>query len=57
MDRKKFIRNSLIAAAAGITVPGMLKAKRVNNKISDYDKMIDQVGFNHLPRRQGGPTK
>jgi quercetin 2,3-dioxygenase len=52
MDRKKFIRNSLIAAAAGIASPGILKAKSIKVKNSDYDKMMHQVGFNHLPNKE-----
>lgn len=52
MDRKKFIRNSLIAAAAGITAPGMLNAKTLKERKSDYEKLMNQVGFNHLPNKE-----
>jgi redox-sensitive bicupin YhaK (pirin superfamily) len=52
MDRKKFIRNSLMAAAAGITLPGMLAARQSKVNDSTYDKLMHQVGFNHLPNKE-----
>ncbi len=49
MDRKKFIKKSLLAGIASISTPAILKASNVKVKHSDYDKFLDQVGFNHLP--------
>ncbi|WP_185140174.1 pirin family protein [Reichenbachiella versicolor] len=47
MRRKDFIKKSLIATAAGATVPSLL-----NGKESTYNRLIDQVGFNHLPNKE-----
>ena len=52
MDRKDFLKKSLIATAATVAVPTMLKAKNVKLKESTYDKLMDQVGFNHLPNQE-----
>lgn len=50
MDRKKFIKKSLIAGLAGAILPGSMKA--ANKKESTYDKLMDQVGFNHMPNHK-----
>ena len=52
MDRKDFLKKSLIATAATVAVPTMLKAKNVKLKESTYYKLMDQVGFNHLPNQE-----
>ena len=50
MNRKKFLRNSLLGML-GITAGGKLLA--VDNKEeSTYDKLLNQVGFNHLPNKE-----
>ena len=49
MDRKKFIKKSLLGAAGIVAGTSTLRAKNVKLKHSTYDKMIEQVGFNHLP--------
>jgi redox-sensitive bicupin YhaK (pirin superfamily) len=49
MDRKKFLKQALLAGAAGAMLPPVLKAGSINPKNSDYDLMMEQVGFNHLP--------
>lgn len=48
MDRKNFIKNSIIAATAAIIAPSSLKAK---NR-STYDKLMEPIGFNHLPNKE-----
>ena len=50
MDRKNFIKKSLIAGLTGAVLPTTIKA--TNSKESTYDKLIDQVGFNHLPNQK-----
>ena len=50
MDRKNFIKKSLIAGLAGAVLPTTTKAE--SSKNSTYDKLIDQVGFNHLPNEK-----
>jgi redox-sensitive bicupin YhaK (pirin superfamily) len=52
MDRKDFIRKTLLGAA-GIAAGGSaLKANEKKIK-STYDKLMQQVGFNHLPAKSG----
>jgi redox-sensitive bicupin YhaK (pirin superfamily) len=46
MKRKKFIKNVLLGSAASIAGAKVLKSS------STYDKLIDQVGFNHLPNHE-----
>ena len=47
MDRKKFIRSALL----GFTGTALGKSK-ILKKHSDYDRMMAQVGFNHLPNKE-----
>jgi redox-sensitive bicupin YhaK (pirin superfamily) len=52
MDRKKFIKQSLLGAA-GVAAGGtILGAKNPEAVQSTYDKLMDQVGFNHLPNKE-----
>ena len=50
MDRKNFIKKTLIAGLASSIIPAVAKAK--NSEKSTYDKLIEQVGFNHLPNKK-----
>lgn len=52
MDRKNFIKKSLVAGLAGTILPSVINAKETNKKKSTYDRLIDQVGFNHLPNQK-----
>lgn len=52
MDRKNFIKKSLTMGLAGIAAPNVLMAKNVKLKHSDYDKLMHQIGFNHLPNKE-----
>lgn len=52
MDRKEFLKKSLIAGSVVNLTPGLLKADNVRLKESTYDKLMDQVGFNHLPNKE-----
>ena len=47
MDRKNFIKKSLMAGLAGTILPATAKA--ASSHQSTYDKLMEQVGFNHLP--------
>ena len=47
MDRKKFIKKSLLASTLGALAPSLLKAE---NKVKTNIKK--QVGFNHLPNKE-----
>ncbi len=49
MDRKDFIKKSILGAAGLGLTASQLKAE---NTPSTYDKLMDQVGFNHLPNEE-----
>ena len=51
MKRKDFLKKSMALSAIGVTIPSILKAKKPT-ATSTYDKMIEQVGFNHLPNNE-----
>lgn len=46
MNRKKFLKNLALGASAGILIPSAV----ASNKRSTYDKLMSQVGFNHIPK-------
>ena len=50
MKRKDFLKKSMLLSAIS-AVPSILSAKKPTT-ISTYDKMIKQVGFNHLPNNE-----
>ncbi len=52
MDRKNFIKKSLLGAAGIVGSNTLLNAKNLRPKHSTYDKMMEQVGFNHLPNNE-----
>jgi len=52
MDRKNFLKKTLVAGVAGALVPSLLNAKNVKVKKSDYDHFMKKVGFNHLPNKE-----
>ena len=51
MKRKDFIKKSATLSAIGLSSPLILKANK-QEKISTYDKLKNQVGFNHLPNNE-----
>jgi len=51
MNRKKFLKNALMASVAGIVTPQVLKATNSDSTKSSYDTLMEQVGFNHLPNK------
>ena len=51
MNRKKFLKNALMASVAGIVTPQVLKATNSDSTKSTYDTLMEQVGFNHLPNK------
>lgn len=50
MDRKKFIKNSILTAAAAFVAPSVVNAS--SGKKSTYDKLMEPIGFNHLPNKE-----
>ncbi len=52
MDRKNFIKKSLLGVAGVAAGNSVLNAKNAETKNSTYDKLMKQVGFNHLPNQE-----
>ena len=52
MKRKDFLKKSLALGAVGIAAPTIINANNKNVNSSTYDKLIDQVGFNHMPNEE-----
>ena len=52
MDRKKFLKKTLLGAAGVAAGSSNLQAANATNKKSTYDKLMEQVGFNHLPNQE-----
>lgn len=52
MNRKKFLKKSLLGAAGIVTGQTVLKANNTKPKESTYDRLMSQVGFNHLPNQK-----
>ncbi|MEM9544729.1 MAG: pirin family protein [Bacteroidota bacterium] len=52
MDRKDFIKKSLLAGIAGSMLPAAAKGDNSTAKNSTYSKLMDQVGFNHVPNQK-----
>lgn len=57
MDRKNFIKKSLLGAAGIATANAGLKASEETVKESGFDKVMKQVGFNHIPADAGLTNK
>ncbi len=49
MDRKKFLKKAALGTIATIAGSKIANAKDEMPSKSTYDKLMDQVGFNHLP--------
>ena len=52
MDRKDFIKKTVAAGVVGLTAPSVLKASNIKLKKSDYDALMEPVGFNHIPNKE-----
>ncbi|MEL6843619.1 MAG: pirin family protein [Bacteroidota bacterium] len=57
MDRKKFLKKSLLGVAGVAAASTRLKAKNAEPKDSTYNKLMHQVGFNHLPNEEVSAMK
>ena len=51
MKRKDFLKKSMALGALGMAAPTVLSAKKPTYN-STYDKMMEQVGYNHLPNNE-----
>ena len=52
MDRKKFLKNSLLGVVGLAAGAKSVEAGIDKPYHSTYDKLMDQVGFNHLPNKE-----
>ncbi|HTO16797.1 MAG TPA: pirin family protein [Edaphocola sp.] len=52
MDRKRFIKSTILTGIAGAFAPKLLKAENNSSPESTYDTLMQQVGFNHLPNKK-----
>lgn len=52
MERKDFVKKSMLGIAASTLSIATIPAMKVRPKKSDYDEMMKQVGFNHLPNKE-----
>ena len=50
MDRKTFVKSTILGVAAAAT--GTSIALGEDKKQSTYDKLMQQVGYNHLPNKE-----
>ena len=51
MERKDFIKNTILTVVFGAIAPRVLSAKNNKTIKSTYDTLMEQVGFNHLPNK------
>ncbi|MEM9819542.1 MAG: pirin family protein [Bacteroidota bacterium] len=52
MNRKNFIKQSILGAVGVAAGTSALKAEDKTSEQSTYDRLIEQVGFNHLPNKE-----
>ncbi|MEM6806303.1 MAG: pirin family protein [Bacteroidota bacterium] len=52
MDRKEFLKKSLLTGAAAGMASALGNVSNIKVKNSTYDQMLKQVGFNHLPNKE-----
>ena len=57
MDRKNFLKKTLLGTAGLVAGASSLKAANTKSKKSTYDKLMEQVGFNHLPAEKESLNK
>ena len=57
MDRKNFLKKTLLGTAGLVAGASSLKASNTKSKKSTYDKLMEQVGFNHLPAEKESLNK
>lgn len=52
MERKDFLKNALLTGVVAAIAPQAINAKNEKIKGSTFDKLMQQVGFNHLPNKE-----
>lgn len=51
MKRKEFLKKALLGGVATAIAPQILRSTSTTSTKSTYDKLMNQVGFNHLPNK------
>ncbi|MEN8928568.1 MAG: hypothetical protein ABF240_06875, partial [Flavobacteriales bacterium] len=51
MKRKEFLKKAILGGVATVIAPQVLKSTTNTPTKSTYDKLMNQVGFNHLPNK------
>lgn len=52
MNRKNFLKQSILGAAGVAAGTSLIKGAASATPTSTYDRLMDQVGFNHLPNKE-----
>lgn len=52
MERKEFIKTALLTSTIGVIAPNWLQAKSNTPVPSTFNRLMHQVGFNHLPNKE-----
>tara|TARA_B100000780_G_scaffold222071_1_gene161145 strand:- start:290 stop:1171 length:882 start_codon:yes stop_codon:yes gene_type:complete len=52
MKRKDFLKKTITTGAAAAIVPAVATANTSKKEESTYNKLMNQVGFNHLPNKE-----
>ncbi len=52
MKRKDFIKKTLLGGIIGVTTPTIIAAQATEKNTSTYDRLMEKVGFNHLPNKE-----
>lgn len=52
MKRSEFIKKTILSGATVLAVPSLLKAEETTVKTSTYDRLMDKVGYNHIPNKE-----
>lgn len=52
MKRKEFIKKSVLAGVTAVVIPSLISAKQPIIEKPTYDKLIEKVGYNHIPNNE-----
>lgn len=52
MKRKEFLKKGFLAGLAGAILPTAIQASSRKEEQSTYDRLKEQIGFNHLPNKE-----
>jgi len=52
MKRKEFIKRSILSGLSAALLPSFLRAEQSSIKHSTYNKLIEKIGYNHIPNKE-----